>query len=92
MTKHYILNINPQAEREWEKCTLRNPISGEHPDLKAAIAEAVGNQSGSYLIAVNIEVQILEKAEITASTANQIPLSPQKKTITNSRSQELLAS
>lgn len=61
MTKHYILSINPQAEYEWEQCTLRNPITAARPDLASLIAQAVGNEAGSYLVAVNIEVSVLEK-------------------------------
>lgn len=61
MRKHYVLNINSQAKHDWDKCVIRNPITGEHPDLKDAIAQAIGNQPGSYLISVQIEVEILEK-------------------------------
>ncbi|HEY9596961.1 MAG TPA: hypothetical protein V6D33_04770 [Cyanophyceae cyanobacterium] len=61
MTKHYILSINPHAEYEWEQCTLRNPITAARPDLASLIAQAVGNEAGSYLVAVNIEVSVLEK-------------------------------
>jgi len=62
MTKHYILSINPQAEYDWEQYILRNPITAERPDLASLIAEAVGEEPGSYLVAVNIEVKVLEKA------------------------------
>lgn len=61
MTKHYILSINPHAEYEWEQCTLRDPITAARPDLASLIAQAVGNEAGSYLVAVNIEVKVLEK-------------------------------
>lgn len=61
MTKHYILSINPHAEYEWEQCTLRNPITAARPDLASLIAQAVGDEAGSYLVAVNIEVSVLEK-------------------------------
>ncbi|VEP12040.1 hypothetical protein H1P_130060 [Hyella patelloides LEGE 07179] len=61
MDRHYVLKINPQANHEWDRCVLRNPITGEHPDLKNAIAKAVQNQPGSYLIKVSINVEILEQ-------------------------------
>lgn len=62
MTKHYILNLKPNAQHDWDRCTLRNPITAERPDLASLIAEAVAGHAGSYLVAVNIEVTVLEKA------------------------------
>lgn len=61
MNKHYILSLNPDAYTDWERCILRNPITGERPDLTAEIAQAVSNQAGSYLIKVNLQVEILEQ-------------------------------
>ncbi|NDJ19729.1 hypothetical protein [Myxacorys almedinensis] len=62
MTKHYILHLDPAAKYEWDRCSLRDPITADRPAFAELIAEAVDDQSGSYLVAVNIEVQILEKA------------------------------
>ena len=62
MNHHYILSINPQADREWERCILRNPITGQHPDLTQAIAESIGQQPGSHLVKVSINVEVLETA------------------------------
>jgi hypothetical protein len=62
MTKHYILNLDPTAKYEWDRCTLRDPITADHPALASLIAAAVGEEPGSYLVAVNIEVKVLEKA------------------------------
>jgi hypothetical protein len=62
MTKHYILSINPNAEYEWDRCSLRDPLTAGRPELASLIAEAVGDEAGSYLVAVNIEVKVLEKA------------------------------
>lgn len=61
MTKHYILNINPNAPYEWEHYILRDPITTERPDFASLIAQAVGDETGSYLVAVNIEVKVLEQ-------------------------------
>jgi hypothetical protein len=47
--EHYILKIDTQANNEWDKCILRNPLTGERPDLNNIIAKVVGNESGSYL-------------------------------------------
>ena len=64
MTKHYILNFDPKAKYDWERCTLRDPITADHPALAELVAQAVGEEPGSYLIAVNIEVKVLEKADV----------------------------
>lgn len=71
MTKHYILSINSNAEYEWEQYTLRDPMTSECPDFAKLIAEAVGDETNSYLVAVNIEVKVLEKA---SSPPRTIPL------------------
>ncbi|NEO23508.1 MULTISPECIES: hypothetical protein [Moorena] len=49
MKKHYILSINPNADYQWEQCTLRDPITAERPDFAGLIAQAVADQTGSYL-------------------------------------------
>jgi hypothetical protein len=61
MIKHYILNLNPTAQHEWDRCILRDPLTAKRPDISQLIAEAVGNETGSYLVSVNIEVQVLEQ-------------------------------
>jgi hypothetical protein len=65
MVKHYILNLNPNAKYEWDRCTLRDPISASHPALADLVAEAVGDRAGAYLVAVNLEVTVLEEGAIT---------------------------
>lgn len=62
MTKYYVLNLDPTAQFDWDRCTLRDPITADRPEFAALIAEAVGKQPGSYLVSVNIEVQVLEEA------------------------------
>ena len=74
MNKHYILNINPEAACEWDRCVLRNPITGERPDLKYAISQAVQNKPGSYLIKVCLSVEILEQTVAENSLANVTPI------------------
>ena len=84
MNQHYILSIDPHAAHEWDRCVLRNPITGERPDLQKAIANAVKNQPGSYLIKVNINVEILEQTVVnTSSTSITMPKSPKLLTVTN---------
>ncbi len=60
MLKHYILSLDPLATYEWERCTLRDPMTAEHPALADLVAKAVGDRAGSYLLAVTIDVQVLE--------------------------------
>jgi hypothetical protein len=64
MIKHYILSLNPVAKHEWDKCILRDPLTAKRPDIAKLVSEAVGADTGSYLVSVNIEVQILEQAAI----------------------------
>jgi hypothetical protein len=83
MTKHYILCIDPNAQYAWDKCTLRDPISAQRPDFASLIAQAVGDETGSYLVAVNIEVKVLEKDETphTSKISEQVQavaVNPQK--------------
>lgn len=62
MTKHYILQLDPSAKYEWDRCSLRDPITADRPGFAELIAQAVGEQPGSYLVSVKIEVQVLEQA------------------------------
>jgi hypothetical protein len=92
MKKHYLLNINPQASHEWDRCVLRNPITGERPDLVAAISQAVGQQAGSYLISVTIDVEVLEQAYITSTTVTTREIPTLKTAMASVESKQLLAS
>ncbi|MEA5571577.1 hypothetical protein [Calothrix sp. UHCC 0171] len=62
MMKHYILSLNPTAKHEWDRCILRDPLTAKRPEIAKMIADAVGADAGSYLVSVNIEIQVLEKA------------------------------
>ena len=62
MMKHYILNLNPTAKHEWDRCIIRDPLTAKRPDIAQIISEAVGADTGSYLVSVNIEVTVLEEA------------------------------
>ena len=72
MTKHFILSINPNAQYEWDRYILRDPLTAGRPELASLIAEAVGDETGSYLVAINIEVKVLEKAP--TSQPQRIPV------------------
>lgn len=64
MIKHYILSLNPTAKHEWDRCILRDPLTAKRPEIAKLVAEAVGADTGSYLVSVNIEVKVLEKAAV----------------------------
>ncbi|MCU0549084.1 MAG: hypothetical protein MUC48_07030 [Leptolyngbya sp. Prado105] len=74
MTKHYILQLDPNAKYEWDRCSLRDPITADRPGFAELIAQAVGEHPGSYLVSVKIEVQVLEQAAPQSLREN--PLSP----------------
>lgn len=61
MDKYYILNLDPQATHEWDRCVLRNPMTGARPDLNEEVARVIDGQAGSYLIKVKLEIEVLEQ-------------------------------
>ncbi|MBC7972644.1 MAG: hypothetical protein H7Z11_21390 [Verrucomicrobia bacterium] len=76
MTKHYILNLAPDAKYDWDRRTLRDPITADHPALADLVAQAVGNAPGSYLVAVKIEVKVLEQVDAAPSQQAIAPAMP----------------
>ncbi len=76
MTKHYILHLDPGAKYEWDRCSLRDPITADRPQFAELIAHAVGDQPGSYLVAVKIEVQVLEQVAPESAPASMPELRP----------------
>lgn len=89
MTKHYILSLNPTAKHDWDRCTLRDPITAKRPELAKLIAEAMEAQPGSYLVSVNIEVKVLEQASM--SQTEQLPLNTAEFAPAHQQRQELVA-
>ena len=73
MIKHYILNLNPTAKHEWDRCILRDPLTAKRPDIAKLISEAVGSDTGSYLVSVNIEVTVLEQASVSSTEQLYLP-------------------
>lgn len=100
MMKHFVLNLNPTAQFEWERCSLHHPITAEQPDFAELIANSVResvresaresvqspDRSSSYLIAVKLEVVVLESS-VAESAVEKLPESNSNhvaKTIPNS--------
>jgi hypothetical protein len=82
MIKHYILSLNPTAKHDWDRCIVRDPLTAKRPDIAKLIAEAVGADTGSYLVSVNIEVEVLEQAAIAHAeqlslNINEVSVPPQ---------------
>ncbi|AFZ34251.1 hypothetical protein Sta7437_0656 [Stanieria cyanosphaera PCC 7437] len=92
MKKHYLLHLNPHASHEWDRCVLRNPLTGERPDLVEEISQAVAKGAGSYLISVSIDVEVLEQVPLSSNSLKTKEISPTKTTITTVESTRLLAS
>jgi hypothetical protein len=89
MTKHYILNLNPTAKHDWDRCTLRDPITAKRPELAKLIAETIAAEPGTYLVSVNIEVKVLEEAPIPQT--EQLPLNAAELPPVHPQLQELVA-
>ena len=85
MNKHYILNLNPQADSDWDRCILRNPITGERPDLTTEIAKTVGDRAGSYLIRVKLEIEVLEQNLANSGNTVELPTGKKSTVITKER-------
>lgn len=89
MTKHYILSLNPTAKHDWDRCALRDPITAKRPELAKLIAEAVGAEPGTYLVSVNIEVQVLE--QVPMHQTEQLPIGATERSATHAQLKELAA-
>jgi len=75
MIKHYILNLNPTAKHEWDRVILREPLTAKRPDMARLIAETVAADTGSYLVSVNIEVTVLDRAAVPQAEQLALPFS-----------------
>jgi hypothetical protein len=75
MIKHFILHFDPHANYEWDRCSLRDPITADRPALADLVAAAIGQHPGAYLVAVNIDVQVLERSA-PSPTALELPALP----------------
>jgi hypothetical protein len=73
MNKYYILNLDPQATHEWDRCVLRNPMTGARPDLNAEVAKAIDAEAGAYLIKVNLEIEILDQSKTPGGNTVELP-------------------
>jgi len=75
---HYVLHIDPQARYNWERCRLEHPLTGAACDPSEAIAAALGDRPGRYLVTVRWEVEVLDYQPVNAlpTPAVAAPLTP----------------
>lgn len=63
MAAHYlILTLKPDAKHPWEQMSATNPLTHEAPNLAKLIADQLGVESGSYLVAVSLSAAIAAEA------------------------------
>lgn len=74
--KHFVLQVNPQARYSWERCRLSHPLTGEVCDPSEAIAAEIGNQPGTYLLAVRLDVTVLDGQAVEPVAAPPVPVAP----------------
>ncbi len=60
MLQHYVLTLDPEAAYDWGRCTLRHPLSSDHPALATLVSQQVNATAGQFLVAVELKVQVLE--------------------------------
>ena len=61
---YFVIEIDPNAKYEWNRLAIRNPMTGDNPDLKELFAAALGGQPGHYLAKVSITVEVLESCPL----------------------------
>ena len=74
MNKYYILNLDPQAAHEWDRCVLRNPMTGARPDLNDEVAKVIDAEAGAYLIKVNLQIEILDQNVTPGCNTVELPV------------------
>lgn len=85
MNKYYILNLDPQATHEWDRCVLRNPITGGRPDLNEEVAKVINAEAGSYLIKVSLQIEVLEQSLAAGRKTVELPAGKNPAMLTKQR-------
>jgi len=60
MPNHVVIELDPNAVYEWNRCAVRGLFSHGDVDLKELLAEAIANKPGHYLAKVSVVVEVLE--------------------------------
>ncbi len=59
MSKHVIIELDPTAQYEWNRCAVRGLFSCSDIDLKQLLQEQL-KQPGHYLAKLTIAIEVLE--------------------------------
>jgi hypothetical protein len=59
ISQYCVVEIDPSSKYEWNRCSVRDPLSVGDVDFKHLIASALGADKGSYLVEVRLEVKPL---------------------------------
>lgn len=60
MSNHVVIEFDPNATYEWNRCAVRGLFSHGDVDLKELLAEAIQNKPGHYLAKISVSVEVLE--------------------------------
>lgn len=60
MSKHLIIEIDPNAKYEFNRVAIRSPFSYDEPDLKQLVRDALENNPGHYIAKVSVVVEVVE--------------------------------
>jgi hypothetical protein len=58
-TRFLVVEIDPSAEYEWNRLSVRDPLASSDVKLADLVAEALQHQHGSHLVKVTINVEPL---------------------------------
>jgi len=64
MLRHYVLTLDPNAKYDWDRRTLRHPLTADCPSLTGLVIAQVGQQTGQFLVAVTVTVTVLETVDL----------------------------
>ena len=59
MSQHFIIEIDPAAQYEWNRCSVRSPFSCGDVDLKQLVQQEL-TQPGHYLAKLTVAVEVVE--------------------------------
>ena len=60
MSKALIIEIDPNAQYEYNRVSIRSPFSYAEPCLKTLVRDALENQPGHYIARLTVSVEVVE--------------------------------
>lgn len=67
MSNHVVIEFDPSAQYEWNRCAIRSLFSHGDVDLKQLVAAAIDQKPGHYLAKITVCVEVLEHQPIQES-------------------------